>query len=294
MLYSLFIIWGIGLGMAAYFLLDTRKKLKIRKEISAIQLEFSEAVFTLGNRLSLGKPMEKAMEDTVERSGDMAIAALFRKALMNIRQGLTLYGSMFDRKFGAVWDYPSKLVINIMRIILEAVKKGVQLASLSALSIARYLKQINRAERDLHEMLSEATSSMKFLAMFLAPLVGGVTVTMAAIMMQIFVKLGATMASLEAAEIPGFNSMLIGGWGGVTEMMPLGLFQVVVGIYVLECCYILSMLASGIENGPADRISERDLAGWTVMIGLAVYSLSLIFTYTIFGSSIEALLVGGI
>ena len=100
--------------------------------------------------------------------------------------GLALEAALFDKKFGAIWDYPSKIIVNVMRIIFEATKKGIKNAALSAMSISRYLKEIHQIDEDLKEMLGETTSSMKFLGMFLAPLISGVTITMAAIMMMIF------------------------------------------------------------------------------------------------------------
>ena len=120
------------------------------------------------------------MEQTVEKSSNLAVADMFRKALENIRRNsMSLEASLFDKKHGAVWNYPSKLVINTMRILFEATKKGVKNAALSAMAISRYVKQIHNIEESLRDMLSESTASMRLLSMFLAPLIAGVTVTMA-------------------------------------------------------------------------------------------------------------------
>jgi len=238
--------------------------------------------------------MEKAMEETVKKTSDLTISELFKKALRIMKNGgLALEAALFDKKFGAIWDYPSKIIVNVMRIIFEATKKGFKNAALSAMSISRYLKEMHQVDEDLKNMLGETTSSMKFLGMFLAPLISGVTVTMAAIMMMIFKELGASMANLQTANVPGFSQILIGGWGGVGSMIPLGIFQLIVGIYTIEVCYLLSILTNGIENGPGDKIGERDVTGWTLLIGLIVYTLSLFVTYSMFGPMIETLLVGG-
>jgi len=292
--YSLLIVWGIGLGISSVFIIDSGMKTKIRNQVRKLQDEFSEALFQFGSRMALGSPMEKAMEETVKKTSDLTISELFKKALRNMKNGgLALEAALFDKKFGAIWDYPSKIIVNVMRIIFEATKKGIKNAALSAMSISRYLKEIHQIDEDLKEMLGETTSSMKFLGMFLAPLISGVTITMAAIMMMIFKELGASMANLQTANVPGFSQTLIGGWGGVESMMPLGIFQLVVGIYTIEVCYLLSMLTNGIENGPGDKIGERDVAGWTLLIGLIIYTLSLFVTYSMFGPMIETLLVGG-
>ncbi|MBI5354967.1 MAG: hypothetical protein HZB68_00745 [Candidatus Aenigmarchaeota archaeon] len=294
MMYSLVITWGIGLSIAVFFIIDTDRKMSIRQDIAKFQDEFAEALFTLGNKMSLGKPIEAAMEDVIVRSKDMAIADMFRKSVKNIKEsGMTMESSLFDQTFGAVWEYPSKIIINVMRIILDATRKSTQAASMSALSISKYLKQIHRVEEDLKDMLSEATSSMKFLAMFLAPLIAGVTVTMAAIMMLIFSRLGSSIEVLNQSKVPGFSLGMIGGWGQASKIMPLGNFQIIVGIYMLQIAYLLSLLTSGIEDGPDDIISRRYLSGLSIIIGLFVYTFAMIITYSLFGSQIEGILTAG-
>lgn len=294
MLYSLVITWGIGLGFIVFFLMDTRRKMAIRDEIRKFQDEFSESLFTLGNKMSLGKPIEAAMEEVAKKEKDLAISDMFNKAVRNIKEGgLTTEAAIFDKEFGAVWEYPSKIIINIMRIILDATRKSAQIASTSALSISRYLKQIHRVEEELKDMLSEATSSMRFLGMFLAPLIAGITVTMAGIMMLIFAKLGESFEVLQESRVPGFNSVIIGGWGDAASMLPIGPFQIVVGVYVIQIAYLLSFLTAGIEDGLDDVISRRYLAGWSLVIGLLVYTFSMLITYSMFGNQIEGILTGG-
>ncbi|RLJ03219.1 MAG: hypothetical protein DRP11_01335 [Candidatus Aenigmatarchaeota archaeon] len=297
--YSLVITWGIGLGAATYFIVDSHGKMNLRKNIKRLEEEFSQALFVLGNRLSLGKPIERAMEECVERTKEFEISNMFRKAVENIRnRNVNLYRSFFDRDFGAIWNYPSRLILNIMKTIIDAARKGPRTASVSSISISRYLIDFQDIEEKIKDSLSTETSSMVFLGMFLAPLVAGVTVTMAVIMIMIFHQLGGSLEAISSlAEVPGglpMNMVLIGGWGAMGSVIPVSIFQVVVGIYVLETAYLLSMLASGIENGPGDVIAMRDQAGWTILIALITYSFSMLLTYQLFGSTIESIFVGGL
>lgn len=299
MVTSIVITFGVGLGPATYFLLDTKNKIDLRKDIKNMESEFAETLFSLGNRLSLGKPIEKAMEDTAKKDKDLEISNMFRKAVRNMKKGgLNFKNSLFDKKFGAVWDYPSKLIISVLRIITESTKKGVQVASLSAISISQYLKQVDRIEEDMKNMLSSQTTSMQFLASFLGPLVAGVSVTMAGIMISIFQGLGESLRSLQQGTggIPGgmgMQGMLIQGWGSMGNVIPISWIQIIVGIYVVEICYLLSMLGSGIENGPGDRIARRRSAGITILIGVVIYSFSMILTWEVFGSQIQSLIGSG-
>ena len=294
--YSMIITWGAGIGLSLVSIVDSRSKGKIRKEIIKIQEEFSEVLFQFGHRLALGNPMERAMEYTIQKEAGMNITKLFRKALENMKSaGLALEAALFDRKFGAIWDYPSKMVINVMRIILEASKKGVKNAALSAMAISRYVKHLHKTEEELNDMLSETTTSMKFLSMFLAPLISGVTTTMAAVMMMIFSSLQSSLSGLQTENLSSnINVMMIGGWGGVGQTISIGVFQLVVGIYLIEVCILLSILISGIENGPGDKVGRKDYIGWSILIGLTVYTFSLLGSYFTFAPIIRNLLVGGL
>ncbi|MCD6367511.1 MAG: hypothetical protein J7L45_00320 [Candidatus Aenigmarchaeota archaeon] len=296
LIYSMIIVWGIGIGVSLISIIDSRSKNNIRQQIVKIQSEFAEVLFQFGHRLALGSPMEKAMEETVEKESNLSISEMFRKALDNMnRAGLALEPALFDRKFGAVWDYPSKMVINVMRVILEASKKGVRNAALSAMAISRYVKHMKITEEELKDMLSETTTSMKFLAMFLAPLISGITTTMAAVMMMIFSTLRESLSAIQTTEVsPNLNVMLISGWGGVGETISIGVFQLIVGIYLIEVCILLAILINGIENGLSDKVGEKDYIGWTLLIGLIVYTFSLFGSYYTFAPMIKNLLVGGI
>ncbi|UCG95634.1 MAG: hypothetical protein JSV92_01120 [archaeon] len=293
---SLIILWGIGLGLSIFFLLDTKRKVDLREQIKKIQDEFSEALFQLGNRLALGNPFERAMEQTIEKSGELKISDLFRETLNNIKQrNMALKEAMFNKKLGSIWEYPSKLVINIMKIVIESSEKGVKNAATSSMSISRYVKQIHRIEEELNEMMSESSSSMRLLGMFIAPLIAGVTVTLTAIMMLIFDSLGRTMAQLElsgaGAGMGGLGELMIGNWGSISEIISLGGFQLVVGIYTLEVCYLLAYLVAGIESGQGDMIIRRETAGWTIMLGLGVYTISVLATYFMFIPLVSSLVM---
>ncbi len=296
---SLLITFGVAIGPSTYFLLDSHSKLSIRKKVRDIEEEFSDALFSLGNRLGLGEPVEKAAEDTVKKNEELEITDMFEKAVENMRKGgMNLRNAFFDKKFGAVWHYPSKLITSVMKIVVDAAEKGSEIASKSAISISRYLEQLQQIEEDMKDMLSSETTSMKFLGTFLGPFVAGVSVGMAAIMISIFEGIGRSMEELGAARGGGMagvggmglENMLIGGWGITEEVMPVSWIQVVVGIYVVQVCYLLAMLTTGVENGPGDKIATRRAAGTMILIGSVVYALSLIVVWQVFGGQIAGLL----
>ena len=52
--------------------------------------------------------------------------------------------------------------------------------------------------------------------------------------------------------------------------LPTFYFQIVVGIYVVQIVYILTILSNGIENG-ADSLAERYLLGQNLVRSTAIY-----------------------
>ncbi len=302
---SIIITFGIALGPGSYFLLDSKAKLNLRKEVKDVEDEFSESLFSLGNMLELGKPIERAVEETAERNKDMDISEMFEIVVQNVKKGgMDLRRAFFDKKYGAVWHYPSELVISVMKIVLDAADKGSEIVSRSSISISKYLEQLKEIEQDLKNMLSSETTSMQFLGTFLGPFVAGVSVAMAGMMISIFEGIGGSLEALGGLGTAspgvggigdmGIDGSIVGGWGSVEKMIPISWIQVIVGLYTIQTSYLLSMLSSGVENGPGDKIARRRAAGTMIIIGTIVYALSLVVVWQVFGTQIEQLLMDAV
>ncbi|NOZ82012.1 MAG: hypothetical protein GXO63_02570, partial [Candidatus Micrarchaeota archaeon] len=175
--YSVIIVSGIGLGIFIYCLLDSFQKMKVRKDVEKIEREFSEALFQLGNQIAGGIPVEVAVDRAWENLRNLKISELFLQVSVNMKKlGMTFSQALFDKNYGAVWRFPSRLIRSVMQVIVESSKKGVHVASMSMLTVSRYLKGVHNVKEEILEMLNETTTSMRFLAMFLAPLISGIVV----------------------------------------------------------------------------------------------------------------------
>ena len=62
----------------------------------------------------------------------------------------------------------------------------------------------------------------------------------------------------------------IGVMGMFGDGIPTYFFQIVIGIYVVEIIYILTVLANGIENG-SDSLNEKYLIGQNLIKGTLLY-----------------------
>ena len=82
-------------------------------------------------------------------------------------------------------------------------------------------------------------------------------------------SLSSQITNLSADQVTGQLSTLQGFFG---DGIPTYYFQAVVGIYVVQIVYILTVLSNGIENG-ADRLQERYLLGNNLLKSTVLYCI---------------------
>lgn len=294
--FSILMIFGFSMIIASYCLLDSLQKMKVRKDIEKIEDEFSVALFQLGNIISSGAPVELAIDKARENLKNMKIVEMFSIVSMNMKKfGYTFEQALFDKETGAIWYFPSKLIHSIMQAIIESSKKSIKTAADGMIVISNYLKSVHDVKEEINDILGETISSMKFLAMFLAPMVAGVTVTMAVIILQILTRLGSAIASLlgqgggNAAQ-----SMFLVPWAlsGNLPITPAS-FQLIVGFYMLEIAVLLAVFLNRIMYGE-DVIGERNTVGTITIIAIIVYFISWLTIYSMFGGPITQLLSAGL
>ena len=287
---SIFLVLGVAAGLSVYFILTTFQRLKIQNDIESIEGQFELALFQLGNRIAGGTPTELAMEKAIGDMKDNQISNLFRIALRNIKTlGMTLDEALFNKKYGALIYYPSKLIKNIMYAVVDTSKKGVIYASEAMLRISRYLKNIRETQEYIREMLSETTSSMKFQAYFLTPVITGLIVSMAETMINVLVKLGGFLDTIgtTGGGVPGMNVSSL--FANMDTVISPSFFQLIVGIYVMEVIIILGMFITKISHGDNKTLQWNNV-GKMLLIGMFIYFIVAMTSSTMFGSMIgEAL-----
>jgi hypothetical protein len=290
---SILLVLGVAIGLSVYFILSTFQRLKIQKDVEDIEGQFELALFQLGNRIAGGTPTEVAMERSIGDMKDIEISNLFKITLRNIKTlGMTFDEALFNRKCGALIYYPSKLIKNIMYAVVDTSKKGVTYASETMLRISRYLKNIRETQEYIREMLSETVSSMKFQAYFLTPLITGLIVSMADVMIQVLLKLGGFLDKLGGGTegaLPGMSMTSL--FANMDTVISPSLFQLIVGIYVMEVIIILGIFITKIGHGENKTIQWNSV-GKMLMIGMFIYFLVAMLSSTMFGGLIRDALKG--
>ncbi|MFH1917436.1 MAG: hypothetical protein ABIJ21_09315 [Nanoarchaeota archaeon] len=289
---SLLLTLAFGLSLGTYYTLRTKRVMKIREESKKLEEEFASALFQLGNRLGDGIPAEIAfakvaivMKGTV--SGDF-----FSLVSLNIRKlGMGLEDAIFDSTRGAVVYYPSHLIESSMKVLVESAKKGPLIASQALINVSEYIKEMHRVDERLKDLLSDVSGSMESQIHFLTPAIAGIVVGITSMITKIMILLSGKLESMgRMSPDANYGSILSILGGG--NAIPTYHFQAIVGLYVVQITFILTILVNGINNGN-DKLNEKYLLGKylttsTITYVFIAFAVMLVFTM-ISGSIITAI-----
>ncbi len=267
---SLAVIIGLGVSIGTYYSLRSKNVIKIREKTRALEEEFSSALFQLGNRLADGLPAELAFGKVAQTMRGTVSGEFFSVAEQNITQlGMGLEQSLFDSRVGAVVTFPSNVIESSMKVLIESIKKGPRIAAQALLSMSRYIQEIHHVEERLKDLMEEVITSMKSQIKFLTPAIAGIVIGITSMISAILTQLSSKLSTL-AAEGTGAENPMAGMLDIFGIGMPTFYFQIVVGVYIVQIVYILSVLSNGIENG-ADKLAERYELGKNLINSTLLY-----------------------
>lgn len=261
---------GIGLSIGTYHRVRTRNLIKIRKDAKDLELQFASALFQLSNRIGDGLPAEIAFGKVSEVMKDTKSGKFFSLVHLNItRMGMNVEKAIFDEKHGAIRHYPSDLIESSMKVLVEAGRKGPLVASQALGNVADYIQRIHSVEERLNDLMGDVISSMKSQVRFLTPVISGVVVGITSLITNIIGTLTNRVSEF-SSQAEGIGNTAILGMFGVG--IPTYHFQIVVGLYVVQLAYILSVIANGVENGP-DPIGEQAAVGQNMSKSVILYGI---------------------
>ncbi len=281
----------IPLSVALFFSIAYKDKTKSliveRRATRELEKEFNNSLFQLGNRIGNGTPPELVFGKVAESARGLKTEDFFRKVNYNIRQlGMSVDKAIFDKRRGAIIYYPSDLIATSMRILVESAKKGLRIAARSLMSISEYVKNIQKITQRLKDMLAEIASDMKSNMTFLAPLLSGIVVGLAAMITAILSKLDvASKLGNLGASAGGLDLQRILELFDVSQMIPPYFLQIAVGIYLIQIVFILTRTLVTVDSGE-DRLERTNQTGLNLKRGILLYFITaLIATLALFALS---------
>jgi hypothetical protein len=222
---------GFGLGSAAT--LHFRSYRSVRASVEAVEAGLPDVLFGVGRRVTDGDPVETALVETAadleSPAGELFGDAARRAAALGVGVETALVG-----EFGVLVDHPSRRTEDVARLLVDAVREG-RAAGPALVAAGDHLSDLATVETSVRRSLRRATGTMGNTAAVFAPLVGGVTVAL-------------------AAEVGGSR---------LGEALPQAALALAVGGYVLVLAALLTALATGLERG-----FDRALVGYRVGLAL--------------------------
>ena len=175
--------------------------------------------------------------------------------------------AIFNPQRGALASYPSAIIQSSMKVLIESVKKGPLIAAQALLNVARYIKEIHKVNERLKDLMADIISDMKSQIAFLTPAISGIVIGITSMITYILGNLSKNITNLGTEEAGSQIGALANFFG---DGVPTYYFQAVVGIYVFQIVYVLTVLSNGIENG-ADSLQERYLLGNNLIKATLLY-----------------------
>ncbi len=293
MILSLFIPMSFAVCLSVAYKLKTKEIIKSRTETKDLEHEFTNTLFQLGNRLGDGVPAEIVFAKVAEQTQGQKTQSFFALVNQNIQQlGMPVEEAIFNNERGSIIYYPSAVIATSMGILVESVKKGLQIAARAMMSISDYVKNIQKINDRLKDLLAEVVSDMRSNMTFLAPLLSGIIIGLTSMIAIILNKLKglSDLTGGSGTEVAGIGSIgNIVNLFDIASIIPPYFVQVSVGIYLIEIIIILTGTLVTVDSGK-DTLQEKYELSNYLKRGMTLYIITtLIGTLALTGLAAIAL-----
>ena len=276
---SLFLPLALTLSIGLYYRLVSRNIITIREKTKQLENEFASALFQLGNRLGDGLPVEIAFPKVAKATQGTVTGKFFEVVSTKLALGLGIEEAIAE----AARMFPSNIIRSSMKVLVESVKRGPLIAAQALMNISKYISEIHIVNERLKDLLADIMSDVRSQISFLTPTIAGVVVGITSMITYFLSTLSSNITALGQTDVAGNISNIASMFG---DGIPTYYFQIVIGTYVFEIIFILSVMANGIENG-ADKLSERYLLGKNTVRSTLLYigiALTVMVLFTIIAS----------
>ncbi len=264
-------------------------------DILKMESEFKDSLYILASRLGENKPVEEALKHTSRFLPDFKIShVIFGKTIENIELlGLPLKEAVFDKNYGSLKNIPSKTIQTGMKIMVDSVKLGVNVAARTLISLSLQLRNSEKVNETLKVLISDTTGMMSTMAIFIAPIVLGVTTALQKVVMLTLAtiynsNINQTLDTLGnvSGSVP-FNVPDVSGMGlnvtgaSLSAMVTPIQFLLIVGVYVIELVIIMTYFTTKIQEDN-NLLFFINLAK-SLPIAVAVFLVAVIVSSTMVG-----------
>ncbi|MBI4095749.1 MAG: hypothetical protein HY438_02720 [DPANN group archaeon] len=288
---SIYSVVMIGLCIGLYFYWSVAPLMKIKHDVEDMEQEFASTIFQLGERLQEHKPPEQAIMDLEETMQQSKVASFFNVIVSNITKlGVGLRDAIFNERYGAIALYPSGIIKSTMSILVEGAKKSPEVAGRSLITISTYLKTVHTVTERMKDLLADTTSAMQSQAKIFVPVISGIVVGLASLTVGILRNLSHQLQAIAPGGVEaGESAAQVSQTSGLLDIfqtkfaIPPYLFQLIVGIYLIQIVYLLSYLLSGVINGH-DEMEKRYMLAKNLIFSTIFYAVITVAVVLLFNN----------
>ncbi|MCX6803101.1 MAG: hypothetical protein NTY48_00860 [Candidatus Diapherotrites archaeon] len=289
-----YIFWsGIILTIvgAFSFIVFYRNIYKRVAQVKIIQMEdeFKESMYMIASRMGENKPVENALKQAKDFLPNLMISErVFGKTVENIElMGLPLESAVFDPIYGSMRGIPSKILETAMRLLVDSVNLGVEVASRTLMSLSLQMENMDKVNKSLKELVSDVTTTMQTMAVFIAPMVLGITTALQKVVLMTLAQVVSNPQVTEADSVTSSITSQLGDLGGmnmnnmfsvnITSFQTLATpleYLFIIGTYVALIVIILTYFTVRIKEDN-DLVFKITLAK-TLPVAMLIYLVTTI------------------
>lgn len=288
LIFSILISVALSISLWCYATSVYKRKIQLSTETQ--EKEFKDALYIIASRLGENKPIEDAFDHTRHFLPKSMVAKdIFGKTVDNIRVlGLTLESAVFDRTYGALKNNPSTIIRSAMRLVVDSVQMGVNVAAKTLISYSMQLRNTDEINRLLSTLIAEITGTLNSMAKFIGPIILGVTTTLHKIVISTLASVASSGAiqemsqsleNIQSGDI-GMNLGSISSFGNAINVDIVGklagatTFTIIVAIYLIEIVLIMTYFTTMIEQENMILVKHRIAS--TLPIAVALFIITII------------------
>ncbi len=255
----------------------------------AMESEFKDSLYILASRMGENKPIEDALKRTREFLPNMRVSnEVFGKTIENIElMGMPLEAAVFDKSYGALKNIPSNVIRTSMKLLVDSVQLGVNVASRSMIALSLQLKNSEQVNGLLKTHTSDVVSSMSLLVVFIAPVVLGITTALQKIVMRTLASIASSNITQQISDV---DSSIAGSGMNVSALTTIkpevfqslvqpDQFLVIVAIYVIEMVIIMTYYTTKIEED--NNVLVKLNIGRNLPVAILVFVVTVVIANTI-------------
>ncbi|PKM92220.1 MAG: hypothetical protein CVU81_01650 [Euryarchaeota archaeon HGW-Euryarchaeota-1] len=214
------------------------------ENVNIIEQELSVSFYQLSTLLLRGLPLETGIQHIINTTDTPEVRIFFDRIMKNMTiLKMSFEDALYDPKIGAINYAPSKLIYDLLIIVVKTINKGSQNLAHTLASLSVYLRNIEKINTQIKQEMADTVSSMKINVYMLLPFISATIINFVFLIGVVFNLIMSlpelsTMSSSEISNMPSVTSAGMFGFK-IYGSLPPDLFAVIVGIYFIASIVIL-------------------------------------------------------